>query len=162
MMIAPPPVTELNTVSALLAVIADPKKSAEALAGIKAATAEYVAAGAKATEDRAAAEKALAEARDLAAANEASAARLASETAAAVAKARAVAAKEKELSEEVRGLANLRETLEAELSAREDAVARREAAAAEREAQAADARRVADAMVAEYGEKLAKLRALAG
>ena len=38
----------------------------------------------------------------------------------------------------------------------------REKVVAEREARTAETARAADAMVAEYGEKLAKLRALAG
>ena len=62
MMIAPPPASELNTVSALLAAIADPKRSAEALAGIKAAADEYRALAQQAADAQAAAERVAADA----------------------------------------------------------------------------------------------------
>jgi hypothetical protein len=162
MIIAPPPVPELNTVSSLLAVISDPVRSAEALAGMRAAADEYRALAAAAEQDRLEAVRARAAAQEAADAaardrNAAAAARAAVE-----ARARDLAAREKDLEAREAVFAEQSAKAADDLKRREDTVSQREAMAANATAEVNETKRVCDALIAEYNEKIAKLRALAG
>lgn len=162
MMIAPPPASELNTVSALLAVIADPKRSAEALAGIKAAADEYRALAQTATDAQADAARLAAEAAETARQTAEERAKLEADREAVLAKVRALEAKERALAADRKAHDEMSAAWAEAANAKSADLEAREKALAAREARAAETARVADAMVAEYDEKLAKLRALAG
>lgn len=161
-MIAPPPVSELNTVTALLAVIADPKRSAEALAGIKAASDEYQALVQAASDERAAAAKALDESTSALRANAVALETLAKERAEVNGKLAKNAEERKALAA---GFASLDEGL-ADLAAKSDAfekrVAEREADIAVRSNELLVRETQASALIAEYEGKLAKLKSIAG
>lgn len=161
-MIAPPPVSELNTVTALLAVIADPKRSAEALAGIKAASDEYRALVQAASDERAAAAKALDESTSALRANAVALETLAKERAEVNGKLAKNAEERKALDA---GFASLDERL-AELAEKEDAfekrVAEREADIVVRSNELLVRETQASALIAEYEGKLAKLKTITG
>jgi chromosome segregation ATPase len=162
MVIAPPPATELNTVTALLAVIADPKRSAEALAGIKTASDEYRALAAQAAEDRAAADAKLAEATKQMESNTHVAAQLERERAEVNGK---IAKADADRRAADAGLASLDEQLAdfaAKVYAFDEQSAKREAALTFRENEVFAREAKADALIAEYTEKLAKLKSIAG
>jgi hypothetical protein len=161
-MIAPPPPTELSTVASLLAVIADPKRAAEALAAMQALTDEYRALVAKSEEDRLSAIALRDEAARigaLAAQDRKAAIELVDK---ADARARVLASREKDF-------AAVREAFDTSSQATSEALAQREAVVAERETQvsvrereADEMKKVSEALVAEYNDKLAKLRQVMG
>lgn len=161
-MIAPPPVSELNTVTALLAVIADPKRSADALAGIKAASDEYRALVQAASDERVAAVKALDETNDALRANAVALETLAKERAEVNGK---LAKNEQDRKALDAGFASLDERL-AELAAKADAfekrVSQREADIAVRSNELLVRETQASALIAEYEGKLAKLKTITG
>jgi septal ring factor EnvC (AmiA/AmiB activator) len=162
MVIAPPPATELNTVTALLAVIADPKRSAEALAGIKAASDEYRALAAQAAEDRAAADAKLAEVNEALTAQAKALETLARERVEVNGK---IAKADADRRAADAGLASLDEQLAdfaAKVHAFDEQSAKREAALTFRENEVFAREAKADALIAEYTEKLAKLKSIAG
>jgi uncharacterized coiled-coil protein SlyX len=161
-MIAPPPVSELNTVTALLAVIADPKRSAEALAGIKAGADEYRALAEKTAEDRAAADAKVAEAEATAAANSRVLADLGRERAEVNAKLAKAADELKALNAGFKSLDEQNAELAARADAFEKSAAVREAALALRENDILAREAKAEGLIAEYEEKLAKLKSIAG
>lgn len=162
MMIAPPPASELNTVSALLAAIADPKRSAEALAGIKAAADEYRALAQQAADAQAAAERVAADAAKTARQNAEERKELEADREAVLAKVRALEGRERAVAADRKAHDEMTAAWAEAANAKSAILEQREKVVAEREARTAETARAADAMVAEYGEKLAKLRALAG
>ena len=162
MMITPPSPTEITTAAALLAVIANPEHSAKALAEIRAAVDEYRAAAVQPAAEKDAALVALSQAQALQAENRKAQSALAEESERQKAYARMLAERDRALAEDYRRLEDGQAAHEARVSSETASLQERERAVALRETACAEAQRIADALIAEYNEKLAKFRALAG